>query len=159
MAPQFPHDRDIGLAGQRGMAPQWALPWPTMDAADENAALEVLTANESLYDAFEARDMAAMRALWIGDGEVLCTHPGWPTLHGAGAVLASWDTLLNNDQHLQFIVTNARATVVGDAGWVTCDENVLGGGGGGTVAALNLFRRRADGTWQVVGHHGSPIMT
>jgi ketosteroid isomerase-like protein len=139
-----------------------AIPWPSMAAADENVAQnvhDVLSANQAIYDAFEARDLAAMRALWIGDGDVLCTHPGWPTLHGAGPVLASWETLLSNDQHLQFIVTNARATVVGDAGWVTCDENVLGGGGGGTVAALNLFRRRGDGTWQVVGHHGSPIMT
>jgi len=125
-------------------------------AADHDA---VLAANQALYDTFEARDPAAMEALWTGDGDIFCTHPGWPTLHGDEAVLRSWRSLLTNAQHLQFIVTNERAFVVGDAAWVTCDENILadGGAAGGTVAALNLFRRRADGTWQVVGHHGSPV--
>lgn len=119
----------------------------------------VLATNQALYDTFEARDIASMERLWTGDGEVLCTHPGWPTLHGAEAVLRSWRSLLTNQQHLQFIVTNERVQVVGDAAWVTCDENILADGGtaGGTVAALNLFRRRTDGTWQVVGHHGSPV--
>jgi ketosteroid isomerase-like protein len=121
----------------------------------------VLAANRALYDAFEARDVSAMTALWSGHDDVVCTHPGWPTLHGADAVLRSWQVLLTNAQRLQFIVTDERAFVVGDAAWVTCDENILdsrsGGPTGGTVAALNLFRRRADGSWQVVGHHGSPV--
>ena len=130
----------------------------TAAAADVDA---VLAANRALYEVFEARDTAAMAALWTGHDDVLCTHPGWPTLHGAEAVVRSWQVLLTNTQHLQFIVTNERATVVGDAAWVTCEENILDSSGtgasGGTVAALNLFRRRADGTWQVVGHHGSPV--
>ena len=119
----------------------------------------VLAANRALYEAFETRDLAAMTALWSGEGSVLCTHPGWPTLHGTEAVLRSWQSLLTNPQFLQFIVTNERVTIVGEAAWVACDENILDGNGaaGGTVAALNLFRRRADGTWQVVGHHGSPV--
>lgn len=119
----------------------------------------VLVANRSFYEAFEARDVAAMEALWTGSAEVLCTHPGWPTLHGTEGVLRSWRSLLTNPQFLQFIVTNEREVVAGDAAWVTCDENILDGAGaaGGTVAALNLFRRRSDGTWQLVGHHGSPV--
>jgi len=118
----------------------------------------VLHANQALYDAFEARDAEAMDALWDGDADVLVTHPGWPTLHGAEAVLGSWRALLSNAQRLQFIVTNERVTVAGEAAWVTCDENILGDGSpGGTVAALNLFRKRADGSWQLVGHHGSPV--
>jgi ketosteroid isomerase-like protein len=119
---------------------------------------EVLAANRALYDAFEARDIVAMEALWAGDPEVLVTHPGWPTLHGVDQVMTSWRRLLSNAQHLQFIVTNTRVVLAGEASWVTCDENILGdGASGGTVAALNLFRRRPDGTWQCVGHHGSPV--
>lgn len=119
---------------------------------------EVLAANRSLYEAFEARDIEAMEVLWSGDSEVLVTHPGWPTLHGVEAVITSWRRLLSNAQRLQFIVTNEHVVLAGDTAWVTCDENILGDGSpGGTVAALNLFRRRPDGTWQCVGHHGSPV--
>jgi hypothetical protein len=39
---------------------------------------------------------------------------------------------------------------------VTCDENILGDGPGGTAAALNLFTR-SSGTWRMVGHHASPV--
>jgi ketosteroid isomerase-like protein len=45
----------------------------------------------------------------------------------------------------------------GDLAWVTVEENLLGDGGGSTVAALNLFRRSDDGRWLLVAHHGSPV--
>lgn len=122
-------------------------------------AEDVLAANRALYEAFEARDIEAMAALWSGDGEVLITHPGWPTLHGTEAVMDSWRRLLSNQQRLQFIVTSEHVVLAGDAAWVSCDENILGdGSSGGTVAALNVFRRRPDGTWQCVAHHGSPVV-
>ena len=41
--------------------------------------------------------------------------------------------------------------------WVSCDENILGDGAGGTAAALNLFLR-TDETWRMVGHHASPVV-
>jgi hypothetical protein len=46
---------------------------------------------------------------------------------------------------------------VGDAAWVTLDENLLGDQGGATVATVNLFVRSPDGRWLMVGHHGSPV--
>ena len=116
----------------------------------------VLAANRAFYDAFEASDLDAMSDLWLHDDTVFCTHPGWRTLHGWGAIAASWVALFRNGQRLQFIVTAEHAVVAGDAAWVTCDENILGGGGSGTVAALNLFVLR-DGQWHMAGHAGSPV--
>ena len=118
---------------------------------------DVLAANQRFYDAFEAGDLDAMSDVWLHEDGVVCTHPGWATLHGWAAIAASWFALFNNDQSLQFIVTNERARVAGDVAWVSCDENILGDGGGGTVAALNLFLRVPAG-WRMVGHHGSPVM-
>lgn len=118
----------------------------------------VLTANASFYAAFEARDLDAMSDLWAHDEEVTCVHPGWVTLRGWGAVASSWAALFDGPQRLQFIVTDAHAVVSGDVAWVTCDENLLGGEGGATVVALNLFRRDAAGGWRMVAHHGSPVM-
>ena len=116
----------------------------------------VLAANRAFYDAFEASDLDAMSDLWLHDDTIFCTHPGWRTLHGWGAIAASWVALFRNGQNLQFIVTAEHVVVAGDAAWVTCDENILGGGGSGTLAALNVFVRR-DGQWHMAGHAGSPV--
>jgi ketosteroid isomerase-like protein len=122
-----------------------------MDAADE-----VLAANRRFYEAFEARDLDAMSDVWEHADRVVCTHPGWRTLTGWQAVVASWFALFTNDQRLQFIVTDERVTAVGDAAWVSCNENVLDLGAGGTVAALNVFVR-GPGGWRLVAHHGSVV--
>ena len=48
--------------------------------------------------------------------------------------------------------------VLGDTGWATVDENLLGGDEGATVAALNLFvRSPVDDRWRIVCHHGSVV--
>lgn len=117
---------------------------------------EVLEANRAFYAAFEHRDLDAMSDVWEHSDRVACTHPGWSTLHGWQAVVASWFALFHNGQSLQFIVTDERAHLVGDAAWVTCSENILDGGASGTVAAFNLFTRTPQG-WRMVGHHGGVV--
>jgi ketosteroid isomerase-like protein len=117
----------------------------------------VLAANQAFYDAFEARDLDAMTAVWETSPRVVCTHPGWPTLHGWSQVRASWQALMTGPQRLQFIVTDASAQVLGDSAWVTLDENLLDSGTSGTVATVNWFVRHPDG-WKLVGHHGSGVV-
>jgi ketosteroid isomerase-like protein len=119
---------------------------------------DVLTANRRYYEAFEVRDLEAMSDLWERTDRALCTHPGWATLEGWGAVAASYFALFQNGARLQFVLTRERVTVVGDAAWVSLDENLLGDQGGVTVAAVNLFVR-ADDRWLMVGHHGSVVQS
>ncbi len=116
----------------------------------------VLAVNRRYYDAFEARDLDAMSDLWERSRRALCTHPGWATLEGWGAIAASYFALFQNGAQLQFVLTRERATVIGDAAWVSLDENLLGDQGGVTVSAVNLFARH-DGLWRMVGHHGSVV--
>jgi ketosteroid isomerase-like protein len=119
----------------------------------------VLAANEAFYAAFEQRDLDAMSNVWHHADDVVCTHPGWMPRHGWGPVAASWFALFTNGQHLQFILTDAHASVAGDLSWVSCIENILGdGASGGSVAALNVFVRERD-QWKLVAHHGSPVAT
>lgn len=125
--------------------------------ADDDPAAAVLAANARFYEAFEAADLDAMSAAWEHATDVLCTHPGWPTLRGWAQVSSSWFAIFRNPQRLQVILTSPSVTVVGDAAWVAVDENLLDGGPGQTVSALNVFRRR-DGRWRVVAHHGSPVL-
>jgi ketosteroid isomerase-like protein len=126
--------------------------------ADAAALEAVQAANDAFYAAFEARDLDAMSDLWAHDDRVSCVHPGWVTLRGWGAVASSWAALFGGPQRLQFIVTDVSVVVAGDVAWVTCDENLLGGDGGATVAVVNLFARDPDGHWRMMAHHGSPVM-
>lgn len=125
--------------------------------AESGPADAVLAVNARFYEAFEAADLDAMSALWEHAGDVVCTHPGWPTLRGWAQVSSSWFAIFRNPQRLQVILTSAAVTVEGDAAWVSVDENLLDGGAGQTVSALNVFRRR-DGAWRMVAHHGSPVL-
>ncbi len=116
----------------------------------------VLAANDAFYAAFEARDLDAMSDVWEHTDRATIVHPGWEVLSGWASVAASWFALFDGPQRLQFIVTDQQATVVGDAAWVTCNENLIEGGATQTVAATNVFVRGADG-WRLVHHHGSPV--
>lgn len=123
------------------------------DSVDEAA---VRAANRAFYDAFEARDLDAMSDVWEHADRVSCTHPGWRTLHGWGAVSGSWFALFGGPSPLQFILTDEVVSVAGDAAWVTVDENLIGVDGGGTVAAVNLFVLAGE-RWRLVAHHGSAV--
>lgn len=123
-----------------------------------DAAAEVRQANRTFYEAFEARDLDAMSAVWERSDRALCTHPGWATLQGWGAVASSFFALFQNAQSLQFILTQERVQVQDGVAWVAVDENLLGDQGGSTVAAVNVFVRDAStGRWRMVCHHGSVI--
>ena len=114
-------------------------------------------ANQSFYGAFEARDLEAMSRLWEHTDRVVCTHPGWAMLRGWGQVAASFFALFQNDQHLQFILTNISAECHGDVAWVSVDENILAAAQPATtVAALNVFVRGPEG-WRMVAHHASQV--
>jgi ketosteroid isomerase-like protein len=128
----------------------------------------VEAANAAYYAAFEARDAEAMAEVWEHSDRVAVTHPGWPTLHGWPRVAGSWDAIFGNTAFIQFVLTDEVVQVSGTTAWVTCDENILQAGSsreggedvaelqGGRVAAVNVFVF-ADGEWQMVLHHGSPV--
>ena len=99
-----------------------------------------------------------MSALWEHSDRVACTHPGWATLRGWGAVASSFFALFQSSQSLQFILTEEHVHVEDGVAWVSVDENLLGDQGGSTVAAVNVFVRDAGGGgWRMVCHHGSVV--
>lgn len=117
---------------------------------------ELVAANAAFYAAFEQRDLDAMSEVWLHEDHVVCTHPGWASLHGWAAVASSWFALFQGDAQMQFILTKVEATVRGEVGWVTVDENLIAGPQAQTVAAVNLFERH-EGRWKLVLHAGSGI--
>jgi ketosteroid isomerase-like protein len=125
---------------------------------DHNPVDAVLAVNAAFYEAHEARDIAAMGAVWEHSDRVVCVHPGWPILRTWAEVDQSWRRIFGGPGRNQFIVTNEAVAIDGDIAWVTCDENLVAEGGTGTVAATNVFARDG-GVWRLVAHHGSPVMS
>ncbi len=119
---------------------------------------DVLAANQAFYDAHEARDLDAMRAVWEHDDRVVCVHPGWPILRTWPVVEESWRRIFTGPGNNQFILTNEAVAIHDDLAWVTLDENLVDAGATGTVAATNLFALGDDG-WKLVVHHAGPVMT
>jgi ketosteroid isomerase-like protein len=118
---------------------------------------EVTTANLRFYDAHEARDLAAMGAIWEHSERAVCVHPGWPILRGWAAIEESWRRIFEGPGRNQFILTNQSVFGQSDLAWVTLEENLMDRGETHAVAATNVFVR-TEGQWRLVSHHGSPVM-
>jgi len=131
---------------------------PPIEPGMDPDIVDVLEANQRFYDAHEGRDMTAMAEVWEHSDRVVCIHPGWPILRTWPVVEESWRRILSGPGRNQFILTNHAVSVHGGIACVTLDENLVDGGGTGTVAATNLFAL-ADDRWLLFLHHGSPVMT
>ncbi len=119
---------------------------------------EVLMANAEFYSCFEAQSLDRMSDVWEHSDEVRCTHPGWPTLKGWGAVSGSFFNLFQSDSRLQFLLTDTEVRLEGDVALVFCTENILGQGLGPSVSSLNVFCRDSKGAlWKLIAHQASLV--
>jgi ketosteroid isomerase-like protein len=115
--------------------------------------VRLLSANEAFYDAFAARDLAGMDALWSRERPVTCIHPGWNALSGRDAVMASWRAIFRSDDvHIE--ATDARTHLLGDAAYVICFEGSPGAAP--VLVATNVFVRE-DGGWSLVHHQAGQL--
>jgi len=142
--------------------------------AERRHLAAVTAANESFYAAVEHGDIDALRSVWTRDREAVCVHPGAEPIHGTSAVLRSWSLIMANTDYIQFFLTDVQITLSGDVAAVTCTENILtaGQGGsevgeiagqdtpapfaGGKAQALNVFTRSTEG-WHLWIHQASPV--
>lgn len=115
-------------------------------------AKALLAVNAAFYRAFAARDAEALAALWARRAPVACIHPGWDVLTDHTAVIESWRRLLANPASPPVRCRDARAHVLGEAGFVTCHEVLPEG----MLVATNMFVRE-DGAWKLVHHQAGPV--
>ena len=85
----------------------------------------VSAANAAYYDAFERKDLAAMTNLWEPGDRSVCTHPGWPPIHGTEPILESYAAIFRGPQSLQVILTNELVVADGPLAYVSIDENLV----------------------------------
>jgi ketosteroid isomerase-like protein len=126
---------------------------------DERAAVQA--ANERFYRAFESLDLAEMDRIWMHGDHVACVHPGWSRLHGWADVRRSWAAIFESTSEMRFTITDVRAELRGNLGWVHCTENIFSESRGTlgitAILATNVFER-SDGQWLMVHHHASHIL-
>ena len=130
-----------------------------VDDDDRNRQAMASAANAAYYDAFERKDFATMASLWEPSDRTVCTHPGWPPIHGTDKILQSYASIFNGPQTLQFILTNELVVADGTLAYVSIDENLVDESGStSSTSGLNIFSWN-DGRWLMVVHHASPIMS
>jgi ketosteroid isomerase-like protein len=121
--------------------------------------LLVSAANADYYDAFERKDIEVMAEVWEQSPRATCTHPGWPSIHGAETILESYAAIFRGPQSLQVILTDEHVMVEGNFAYVSVDENLVDQAGNATAsAALNVFVFDGE-RWNMLVHHASPIVS
>lgn len=120
-------------------------------AADD----DILFANAAFYDAFRARDSAAMGRVWAAALPVLCIHPGSPPLTGLAEVLASWRDILGSrncpslDHRVHSVQHYRDMALVACYEWSPAQPE-------GALLATNGFAREG-GAYRMVLHHAGPV--
>jgi hypothetical protein len=120
--------------------------------AENDAAVDVLAANDAFYRAFNQKDIEAMELLWSASDEVTCIHPGWNLLRGREPVLDSWRNILSNPGQPKILTGGATGSLLGKVAMVICRELV----GGSALVATNLFVLE-NGEWRLFHHHSGPV--
>jgi ketosteroid isomerase-like protein len=120
--------------------------------SDSPDVKRVLAANQAFYDAFNSKDVEAMRRAWSRRDDLICIHPGWNVLQGRQPVLDSWRAILTNPDQARILVRGAGVTMLGDVAVVICRELVAGS----PLASTNLFVKE-DNDWRLLHHQSGPV--
>lgn len=113
------------------------------------------------YEALQAGDLERLVALWVGDEEVRCIHPGGPLLVGITAIRATFEQLLARGG-LPIEPTDVRKLQTDQLAVHQVRERRLEPGPEGMVVswvvASNVYLKTAQG-WRMVLHHASPAQS
>ena len=117
-------------------------------------------ANASFYEAFNKRDIEAMKKVWGKDANATCIHPGWPPLKGFKPILDSWEGIFKNSGNMEIQIFDVQVLASNDLAWVSCIEKLYTIAESGVLASnvfsTNLFHLEDD-AWKMVMHHASPV--
>lgn len=138
----------IAVLGGRGVAAQ------QIDVDD------VTVANEAFYDAFSARDMAQMDAVWAHEAYVRVIYPTSTEIDaGWDAVRAHWQDAFDLFSEIGISMPEPDVRAGDQVAWVVGLEQVQARLASGedvsfTTMATNVFERSGD-KWLMVHHHAS----
>ena len=123
----------------------------------EELAIEV---NKKFYEAFNARDLDAMRSVWSSQDNAICVHPGWSTLSGFEPIMESWKGIFKNSGNMDIQISDVTVTASECLAWVSCVEKLYTIASNGVLASkvfsTNLFQLN-EGNWKMIMHHASSM--
>lgn len=114
-------------------------------------------AANAFYEAFEARDIEAMMAVWAEDEEIVCVQPGGLRAVGYAAVREIWSEVFSGDQRLRLHFSGPLLLQTISMAVHSVTEHVTVGDEEeprGTVEATNVFLHTPSG-WRLLVHHAS----
>jgi ketosteroid isomerase-like protein len=119
-----------------------------------------IDAANAFYEAFEARDIEAMMAVWAEDEEIVCVHPGGLRLVGYAAVRASWGEMFAGEVRTRLRLHLSEAVLVQTISMAvqSVTEHVMLENeteSRGSVETTNIFIHTPAG-WRMLAHHASP---
>jgi ketosteroid isomerase-like protein len=125
-----------------------------------DATTTILAANQAFYTALSLADYDLMQRLWLESDDAVCVHPGWQSLSGTPAILASWRQIFENQGPLHVWASAVEVRLYGQTAEVNCLENIdmrkVRGAGVLQTRATNIFRQAAD-AWKLLEHHALPL--
>lgn len=120
-----------------------------------------LEVESAFYQAFEQRDLAAMRCLWADDERAYCVHPLGARMNGMSEILAGWDLLFGQSADMHVSVAERQVIHTGDLVIHHLTELVHVVGQEPRqhwIAATNIYLR-TDSGWRLLAHHASPALS
>jgi ketosteroid isomerase-like protein len=124
------------------------MPYPTPEAAES-----------AFYDAFEARSLDAMMAVWADADSIACIHPLAAPLNGRAAVAAGWRSMFEAAGQFRVQTEPVQGMREAAQGIRIVREYLIIGHEAEPrppILATNVYRKEADG-WRMVLHHASPL--
>jgi ketosteroid isomerase-like protein len=120
----------------------------------------IIAANEGFYKAFNARDLDAMKNVWVSHEKATCIHPGWVPLNGLESIIDSWGGIFKNSGNMDIQITDISVTASEGLAWVSCVEKLYTIATHGVLASkvfsTNLFQLN-EGNWKMIMHHASSL--
>ncbi|KAG5179100.1 hypothetical protein JKP88DRAFT_201310 [Tribonema minus] len=161
-----PHGRDGGDENHESRGRDTERWRHAMEQAQREEAVKVVRVNSDFYAALTDKDIDVMARVWQKDDLVQCLHPGSPPVQGYESVMKVFRRMFaaRDAKARKFCIApeQVRVHVRGTSAWVSCIEEVLVAGGGGTprhkLCATNIFRK-AGKRWYMIHHHASPYPT
>jgi len=117
-----------------------------------------LNAANAFYEAFEARDLEAMMAVWAEDEDIICVHPSGARLVGYAAVRASWSEIFSSGVGRRIRLAGAVVMQTISMAVQCVTEHVTVGDEEEPRPPLevtNIFLHTPAG-WRMLAHHASP---
>ena len=119
-----------------------------------------IAVNEKFYEAFNARDLDAMKSVWSSQGNLICVHPGWSPLNGFEPIMESWQGIFKNSGNMDILVSDVTVTASEDLAWISCVEKLYTIASNGVLASkvfsTNLFQLDEE-NWKMIMHHASSM--